>query len=463
MTAKLNRRDMLKAMGLFSAGSALGLKEVMAGIPSKPIVIDENPEHHTPEKPVTAIVIGAGSRGNIYASYALKYPEQLKIVGVAEPIPFRQERFKKKYDIKSENCFVTWEHVFEKKRFADVIIITTPDDLHYGPAMAGLAQGYDSILEKPVAQTWQQCKDILNQSKKYNNIVAICHVLRYTPYFRKMKEIIDSGILGEIISFQHFEPIQHVHMAHSYVRGIWNNEKLSNPGILAKSCHDLDILRWMIGKPCNYISSFGSLKWFKSKNAPEGATKRCTDGCPAEKNCPYSALKIYYRDQTYLNHMDLPDVKDRRPYILKNLQDGPYGRCVYHCDNDIVDHQVVNMEFEDEITAAFSMEAFTNYHGRRTRVMGSMGDIVGDMEDMFVASFPKNKIERWNVKDNADISSGHGGGDFGLVKDFIQAVSQRKPELLTSTIDASMESHLMGFKAEESRHQKQVMKVSLDG
>ena len=463
MTSRFNRRDMLKAMGMITAGSAFGFKEAFASIPAKPVRFGPNPAHKKPGEPLTAIVIGAGNRGNVYAAYALKHPDELKIVGFAEPIPFRSERFKNQYKIKDENCFVTWEHVFQRERFADVIIITTPDDLHYGPAMAGLAQGYDAILEKPVAQTWQECNDILKQSKKYNNIVAICHVLRYTPYFRKMKEVIDSGILGEIVSFQHFEPIQHIHMSHSYVRGIWNNEKKSNPGLLAKSCHDLDILRWMIGKPCKYVSSFGSLKWFKAENAPKGAPMRCTDGCPVEKQCPYSALKIYYRDQTYLHHMDLPDVKDKRPHILQNLKEGQYGRCVYHCDNDIVDHQVVNMEFEDEITAAFSMEAFTNYHGRRTRVMGSMGDIVGDMEDMFVANFPKNKIERWNVKENADISSGHGGGDFGLVRDFIQAVSQRKPELLTSTIDASMESHLMGFQAEKSRHEKQVMKVTMNG
>lgn len=277
-----------------------------------------------------------------------------------------------------------------------------------------------------------------------------------------MKEVMNSGILGEIVSIQHMEPIQHIHMSHSYVRGIWNNEKKSNPGILAKSCHDLDILRWMIGKPCNYISSFGSLKWFRKENAPKGAPLRCTDGCPVEKKCPYSALKIYYRDLTYLHHMDLPDVKDKRPDILKNLVEGPYGRCVYHCDNDIVDHQIVNMEFEDEVTTAFSMEAFTNYHGRRTRVMGSMGDLVGDEKDMFVASFPKNKIERWNVNENSRITSGHGGGDFGLVADFVRAVSQKRPELLTSTIDASMESHLMGFKAEESRHTKKTMKISLN-
>lgn len=185
MSSKMNRRDMLKAIGLFSAGGALNMNQVLMEIKSKPIIFRNNPEHKKPDKPLTAIVIGAGSRGNIYASYALKHPEQLKIVGVAEPIPFRQNRFKKKYDIREENCFVTWEHVFEKERFADVIIITTPDDLHYGPAMAGLPQGYHAILEKPVAQTWRECNDILKMSRKHNSIVAICHVLRYTPISEK--------------------------------------------------------------------------------------------------------------------------------------------------------------------------------------------------------------------------------------------------------------------------------------
>jgi hypothetical protein len=458
-----NRRDMLKAMGMLPLAGALKVKNSAGELPAMPIEIPKNPQHKKLAKPLTAIVIGAGTRGNIYASYAEKNPDELKIVGVAEPIPFRNNRFAKRYDIPEENRFVTWEHVFERPKFADIMIITTPDNLHYGPAMAGLPQGYDTILEKPVAQTWEQCKDILDASHKHKNIVAICHVMRYMPYFIKMREIIQSGVLGEIISVQHMEPIQHVHMSHSYVRGIWRRLDQGCPTILAKSCHDLDMMRWLVDKPCKYVSSFGSLKWFKKENAPAGAPMRCTDGCPAEKECPYSALKVYHRDRIYLNHMDLPEDKEKQgPAIMHHLKTGQFGRCVYHCDNDVVDHQIVSMLFDEEITVNFNMEAFTAYHGRKTRIMGSMGDIVGDGEEMLVSNFKTGEVVRWNVNENVKITSGHGGGDYGLVADFVQAVNQRDPSLLTSTIDASMESHLMGFLAEKSRYNKTVEAVDLN-
>lgn len=462
MGNEMNRRDLLKTMGLLSMGGAVAplLGEGRTG---KPVLFQSNPMHSTPDKPVSFIVLGAGNRGNVYAGYAEKYPDEMKIVGVAEPIPIRIQRFSELYDIPKDKQFVTWEHVFNRPKFADAVVVSTPDHLHHGPAMQAMAMGYDVLLEKPVAQTWKECRDILLQSKKYDRIVAVCHVLRYTPYFRKMKEELESGALGEIVSVEHLEPIQHIHMTHSYVRGIWRREDETNPAILAKSCHDLDILRWMIDKPCRLISSFGSLKWFRKENAPEGAPARCTDGCPVESDCPYSALKIYYRKRTWLSHFDLPDNPDEHgPVIMDQLKTGPMGRCVYHCDNDVVDHQIVSMEFEDAVTANFNMEAFTHYHGRRTRIFGSMGDLFGDMDDLYVADFKTGDIRHWNVKEHAVVESGHGGGDYGLVRDLIQAISQRKPELLTSTIDASMESHLMGFMAEESRKKRKIMEVKMD-
>ncbi|MCF8364769.1 MAG: Gfo/Idh/MocA family oxidoreductase [Bacteroidales bacterium] len=415
-----------------------------------------------PERKITAIIAGAGNRGNVYGNYALKHPDELDIVGVAEPIEIRRQRYAEKHEIPADKVFYTWEQLFEIPKFADAVIITTPDKLHYGPAMKALSMGYDLLLEKPIAQSWQQCKDILDLATENNRIVAVCHVLRYSPYYRKVKETIDSGVLGEIVSVQHMEPIQHEHMSHSYVRGNWRREEDNVPILLAKSCHDLDIMRWWLGKSCEYVSSFGSLKWFKEQNAPKGAPLRCTDGCPAEKECPYSALKIYYRNRTYLHHFDLPDDKNLwDEAIMKNLEEGPYGRCVYHCDNDVPDHQVVSMQFEDEITANFNMEAFTEYYGRRTRIMGTMGDLVGDETDLYIHNFRTGEVTQWNVHENADISSGHGGGDYGLARDFLHAVSKQDSSLLTSTLAASMESHLIGFKAEESRHTKKIVQVDI--
>ena len=405
-----------------------------------------------PARRITGIVLGAGSRGNTYGDYAVQFPEELDIVGVAEPIPVRLQKFSQKHDISADRQFVTWEHAFERPKFADVVIITTPDHLHYGPAMQALAMGYDLLLEKPIAQSWRECKEILDQQKKYDRIVAVCHVLRYAPYFEKIKELFDAQFFGRVTSVQHFEPIQHVHMSHSFVRGNWRNAEQSNPSILQKSCHDMDILRWWIGRRCTHMSSFGHLTWFKEENAPAGSTARCTDGCAIEAECPYSALRIYYRDRTWLYHFDLPaDESAHGEAILTNLREGPYGRCVYRCDNTVMDHQVCAMQFEDEITVTFQMEAFTHYHGRKTRVMGTMGDLVGDGDEMMCVDFRTGKIEHWNVADHVEIDSGHGGGDWRLVKDFLSAVDTHDISLLTSNLDASMDSHLMCFKAEESR------------
>jgi len=260
-----------------------------------------------------------------------------------------------------------------------------------------------------------------------------------------------------VISVQHLEPIGHVHMSHSYVRGNWHNSKQTTPIILAKSCHDLDILKWMINKPSKKIQAFGDLKWFRKENAPEGSTERCTDGCKIENECPYSALRIYHRNRSWLHVLDMPEDKEKHvAHILEKLKTTNYGRCVYRMDNDQPDHYICNIQFADNITASFSMEAFTSYEGRRTRVMGSMGDIVGDMNSFVLTDFRTGKKEEW--KNSTDM---HGGGDWRLVADWIQAVDQQNPSLLTSTIDASIESHVMGFAAEKSRKENKVVEVRM--
>jgi predicted dehydrogenase len=446
-----NRREMLKRSGLLAIGAPF-IKSTFERVGEvRPIAIQGNEHVVKPERPITAVVLGAGNRGNVYAGYSAKFPDELKIVGVAEPIEIRRKRFSEKYQIPEKYQWITWEHALQIAKFADALIITTPDALHYGPAMGGLKLGYDLLLEKPIAQSWKECNDILQLTEKDKRIVAICHVLRYSPYFRKLREVMTSGQLGEIVSIQHMEPVEHVHMSHSFVRGNWRNSKESNPMLLAKSCHDLDLFRWMLGKPCVRVSSFGSLTHFRKENAPPGGTLRCTDGCAVESTCPFSALKIYYRNRTWLQHFDLPTEGDKGPTILQLLKDGPYGRCVYHCDNDVVDHQIVNMEFEDEITVAFSMEALTSYAGRRTRVMGTKGDAVGDENTLTVFDFSSRQQTVWDASAAVQVQSGHGGGDYGLAHDFILAVSRQDSSLLTSTIQESMESHLIAFKAEESR------------
>ncbi|HNC31494.1 MAG TPA: Gfo/Idh/MocA family oxidoreductase, partial [Cyclobacteriaceae bacterium] len=423
----------------------------------QPILLPENKTYKKLDKPVTAIVCGAGNRGNVYGGYSLAYPDNLDIIGVAEPIAIRNERYAKKHAIKDENRFVTWEDVFKRPKFADAIIISTPDNLHYGPCMKALEMGYDVLLEKPISPSEKECRDILALAKKNDRIVAVCHVLRYAPYFVKLRELIQSKAIGEVISIQHMEPIEHFHMSHSYVRGNWHNSRQTTPIILAKSCHDLDILRWMIGKPSKSIHAFGDLSWFTKKNAPAGSTERCTDGCAVEGTCPYSALEVYYRRREWNYVFDLPEDKDKQSaYVLEQLKTTNYGRCVYRMDNDQPDHYVTNILFDDNVTASFSMEALTSYGGRRTRVMGSHGDIVGDMNSFTITNFRSGKKEEWK-----EATDGHGGGDWRLAENWVQAVAQRNPALLTSTIDQSIESHVMGFMAEESRKNKKVMDIRM--
>lgn len=408
-------------------------------------------------KPITAITLGAGNRGNVYGNYAIEYSDQLNIVGVAEPIPIRNENYCNKHQIKPEHSFVTWEQVFERPKFADAVIISTPDDLHYGPCMQALDMGYDILLEKPIAPTEQECRDILKKAEATGRIVAVCHVLRYAPYFQKLRSVIQEGILGEVVSIQHFEPIQHIHMSHSYVRGNWHNSKATTPIILAKSCHDLDIIKWMLGKSSVKIQAFGDLSWFKSANAPQGSSARCTDACKVEASCPYSAIKIYHRDRSYLHHFDLPQEEPARAEkIMEYLKNTNYGRCVYQMENDQPDHYTTNILFENGTTASFSMEAFTSYHGRRTRIMGSMGDIVGDMQSYTWTDFRTGEQETWKGTGDS-----HGGGDWGIVADWIQAIDKKNHKLLSSTIAASIESHVMGFRAEESRKTNTVQEILL--
>ncbi|MGX5690085.1 Gfo/Idh/MocA family protein [Arcticibacter tournemirensis] len=462
----MNRRNLLKTLGI-SVGATVISAEALAKLSENKYAytLPENPLHKPLSKPVTAIILGAGNRGTVYGSYAVKFPEQLKIVGVAEPIPLRNERHTKLHKIVESNRFNTWEDVFKRPKFADAVIISTPDNLHYAPCMKALEMGYDILLEKPIAPTEKECRDILALAKKKGRIVGVCHVLRYAPYFVKMKELIAKGAIGEIISIQHFEPIEHTHMAHSYVRGNWHNSKATTPIILAKSCHDLDIIKWVIDKPAKEIVAMGDLKWFKKENAPEGSTARCTDGCKVERECPYSAIKEYYERRSRTSVLDLPEDKSKHAeVIMERLKTTNYGRCVYRMENDQPDHYVTSILFGDNVTANFSMEAFTSYHGRRTRVMGSMGDMVGDMEELVITDFRTRK-ELKLVPTADDVegykNSGHGGGDLLLVRDFVQAVAQQNPKLLTSTIDESIESHIMGFMAEESRKNKKVMSIKI--
>lgn len=466
----MNRRNLIRTLTL-SLGGAMISTETLGKIADDTFLyqIPINPNHKPATKAVTAITLGAGNRGNVYGGFAVQYPNELKIVGVAEPVLYRNDRYASVHGIAADKRFNTWEDVFKQPKFADAIIISTPDNLHYAPCMKALEMGYDILLEKPIAPTEKECRSILALAQKTGRIVAVCHVLRYAPYFVKMRELIAKGAIGRVISVQHLEPIEHTHMAHSYVRGNWHNSKKTTPILLAKSCHDLDIIKWVIDKPSKEIVAMGDLTWFKAENAPEGSTDRCTGGCAIERNCPYSAIKEYHDKLSGRGTvLDIPDhVTDkaiRRKLILEKLKTSDYGRCVYRMDNDQPDHYITNIRFNDSITASFSMEAFTNYAGRRTRIFGSMGDMVGDMTELVVTDFRTGKqvILKPLAEDVEGYkNAGHGGGDWLLARDFTQAVAHQDVKMLTSTIEESIESHVMGFMAEKSRKSRKIEEIKM--
>ena len=466
----MDRLEFLKRLGVLTVGASLmgsGVSAMAAEAEEIPeIAADKKIKTKMPDmdaglaKPVTVMIIGAGSRGRTYARYAEKFPQSMKVVGVADLNPNRRKAMAKKHNIPAENQFGHFNDALSKAKLADAVVIATPDNLHYEPCMKALELGYDVLLEKPVAPTEKECRAILKQAHKYNRIVAVCHVLRYAPYFVALKEVLASGAIGDIVSVQHMEPIQYAHMAHSYVRGNWPLADKTTPIILAKSCHDLDIMRWLIDKPCESIAAEGSLYLFRPENAPKGATERCTDGCPHEAECPYSAIDIYERRKRHLGVFDLP--RKDPALIREKLKTTNYGRCVFRCNNDQCDHYVAILKFKDGVTASFTMDAFTPWGGRRTRIMGTKGFIEGDMTTFTFYDFRTGHKSVWDqkVSEVAEYKgSGHGGGDHLLVRDFVRAVSAQDEKLLSSTIDVSIESHVMGFMAEKSRKSNKKMKI----
>lgn len=466
----MDRLEFLKRLGVLTVGASLmgsGVSAMAAEAEEIPeIAADKKIKTKMPEmdaglaKPVTVMIIGAGGRGRTYARYAEKFPQSMKVVGVADLNPNRRKAMAKKHNIPAENQFGHFNDALSKAKLAEAVVIATPDNLHYEPCMKALELGYDVLLEKPVAPTERECRAILKQAHKYNRIVAVCHVLRYAPYFVALKQVLESGAIGDIVNIQHFEPIRYAHMAHSYVRGNWPLSTKTTPIILAKSCHDLDILRWLIDKPCETIAAEGSLHLFRPENAPKGAPERCTDGCPHEAECPYSAIDIYERRKQHLGAFDLP--RKDPALIREKLKTTNYGRCVFRCENDQCDHYVAIMKFQDGVTASFSMDAFTPWGGRRTRIMGTKGFIEGDMTTFTFYDFRTSHKSVWDQK-VSEIpeykGSGHGGGDHLLVRDFLRAVSAQDEKLLSSTIDVSIESHVMGFMAEKSRKSMKKVKI----
>lgn len=421
---------------------------------------DVNRQEENSMKKLTAIVAGFGMRGNTYSQYAADHPDQIEIVAVAEPREVRKQEARKLLGISDENIYDDWKQLAQLPKMADFAIITMQDDMHYEPALEFIEKGYNLLLEKPMAITAEHCKGIAEAAEKKGVKVIVCHVLRFTHFWYKLKDIIDNGDIGEIMSIIHMENVGNLHQSHSYVRGNWRSTRESAPMILAKSCHDLDILQWLIGKECKKVQSFGSLKHFVAENKPDGAPDYCMQGCPAEAECVYHAKKVYYDDKETWFRNPLTGLNEPTDEaVMKAITDGPYGRCVYSCDNDVVDHQVVNMEFEGGCTVSFTMNAF-NKGGRFIRIFGTKGEIVAGMDDnvIDVYSFDTREHTLYELdKIGQEIDSGHGGGDTGIMIDLVKYFNDEQPSKSVCSIRTSYMNHLIGFAAEESRYNNTVV------
>ncbi len=416
-------------------------------------------------KKVTIALIGAGQRGmDCYGEYALRYPYEVQFVAVAEPKRERREGFKQAHHLPEESCFADWRDLLAQPKLADAVMICTLDKMHFEPVMAALQAGYHILVEKPLSPDPDECLQMGIAAEKANSIFLVGHVLRYTNFFATIKQMLDGGDIGRLISIQHNENVAFWHYAHSYVRGNWRNSAESSPMILAKSCHDMDILLWLAGADCNYISSFGALTHFTLENAPAGAPERCLDGCPVAQTCPYYAPKIYMTGKGGWPVSVISDDLSMEA-VQKALQQGQYGRCVYHCDNNVVDHQVVSMEFANSVTAAFTMCAFTDDVRRTIKLMGTKGEIRGVIDqnrnevEVFEFSSRTHKVIELQ---NEGGTEGHGGGDFGLMRHFVHLVRSgrsdgRQTELTSAAI--SVQSHLMAFAAEKSRLERRVINL----
>jgi predicted dehydrogenase len=414
--------------------------------------------------PVSIAVAGAGNRGAGYARWALRHPDRAEIVAVAEPREVRRTRFAAEHGIGASGAVASWEDLARRPRFADAVLICTQDRMHEGPAEAFAAAGYHILLEKPMAPDEAGCRRIVAAVERAGVMLAVGHVLRYTPYTRAVKEIVDSGQLGDIMSVQHLEPVGFWHQAHSYVRGNWRRADLATTMLMAKSCHDLDWLAYILGRAPDRVSSFGSLTHFTAAGRPAGATDRCLT-CPVEASCAYSAPRLYggllERGERGwpLNVL----VDDFTPGALEEaLRDGPYGRCVYACDNDVVDHQVVALEYPGATTATFTMTAFSRGADRSTRLFGTRGELAGDGRSIRVYDF-LTQAEREVTLGAAgamNADEGHGGGDGGLMDAFTGAVATGNRDLILSGPRDSLASHLAVFAAERARRDGTVETLS---
>lgn len=409
-------------------------------------------------KQITAIIVGAGHRGLLCGSYALEHPEDFKVVGVADPNEFRRKQTAEIHGFGPEMCFSSAEELAAKGKIADAIINGTMDMEHVPTSLPLLKAGYDILLEKPIATTEADVRELLAAARKYGRTVMICHVLRYAPFYAAIRQKVVDGEIGDIVSVMTVENVSYHHMATCFVRGKWNRLDLGSSMLMSKCCHDLDLITWMkSGIAPKRVSSYGSLMYFRPENAPEGAGKRCLVDCKIEATCDYSARKHHMEQNIWpayawqsIEHE--PQTEENRLRSLR--EDNPHGRCVWHCDNDVVDHQTVAIEFADGSTASHNMIGGTSKPCRSMHLVGTKGEIQGvDSDGYFVIRHPDVRAghEYTEEKVEFDTRGGHGGGDLRLVEDFVRTLQGKPRSISCTSLEDSVYGHLIGFTADRAR------------
>ncbi len=402
-------------------------------------------QNPTTATPLRIVAFGAGNRMNKYLHYILDNPSRARLVAVVDPNPLRRNKMADLADIPLHCRFVSGTDFFNSSIDADAAFICSPEEKHYPHAMQAISRGLHVLLEKPVAQSLRQCVEIADAGRAKGVRVGVCHVLRHHPYYEKMHRLVSSGSLGQVISISHRTCVGIDRATHSFVRGALSRQRITNPMLITKCCHDIDFLLWLAGEKAEKISSMGGRRWFRSENAPLGSSKRCID-CSIESSCPYSAVDLYRNRRKWIDNFDIPAGMTIDTVIEHELHNGDYGRCVFHCDNDVVDRQTLSLETTSGIVINLSMDLFTPGDLRETRICMTEGEICGNELSITVNRLRPRKQETFDFSSTLHAPL-HAGADIKIVARFIDAINHPDLPLLTD-ISEAIESHRICFEAE---------------
>lgn len=405
-------------------------------------------------------ILGCGSRGRTYARIAATMPDRYELVAVADHHEAKTTTLAELREPGAIKVFDSDEAFFAEGKIADLLIIATQDAQHYDHAMQAMELGYDLLLEKPAAETLERCEALHDKAVEKSLRILPCFVLRYTPFYMAVRDFIDSGQLGKVVTIRASEGVEAFHQAHSYVRGHWSNTEKSSPMIVAKCSHDTDLMCWFAGSHPEVVTSLGSLEWFKNENAPMGAPERCTDGCPEAGNCIYDAHRYLGEKRNFLR-MVMPGAEGEtgayelpEEPIMEFLRTSDWGRCVYRCDNNVVDHQVVAAKMENGVTASLTMTAFDcnrtiEVHGTKGSLRGGGPLQDGGAYELWFRDHGSGDIEQIPVPEpEADGYASHGGGDFGIINSLDRLFVG--PDAMPPGLEG-IAGHRLAYRAENSR------------